>query len=254
MAVALGYLVGHVGAVGKPPFPPIESTQSLFYLVAVAGIIGVVEVLVPTSVAARWVARIGLVGLLLWLTLRAMLRYHWQTGEATLWLSGLALLALLLWSTLSGLSERVPDLSQQLGWMLSFIGVGIVLILSHSALLGQLAFVVVAALAAIVLVSVLAPASSGLKTAVPVLLTVLAGLLLSGTFYADLPGYRALALALAPVGLVLGELGQPSSRSKLRRVILGCGGVLLLLAPVVLLASLDQLAQTDDGGYSEYEY
>jgi len=88
----------------------------------------------------------------------------------------------------------------------------------------------------------------------PVLTTVLFALLLAGTFYTDLEGYRALALALSPLGLVVAELGSAATWSLRRRILLSCIGVMLLLAPVLVPVSLEYAAGSEsyDYDYSRY--
>ena len=66
------------------------------------------------------------------------------------------------------------------------------------------------------------------------------------------PAYRALALALSPIGLVAGELGASATRSIRKRVMLSALGVLLLLAPVLVPVSLEYLSGSET--YDEYGY
>lgn len=253
VALAFGYLVGHLGVVGVPRLPPTESTQALLYLVFAALVVGLVETARPSAVT-RWAIRVALLGAVAWMTLRAMIRYEWGPAATGLWLLGLTALGLLLWQALYGLHDRLPALSALAGWICVFAGVGAVLVMSHSALLAQLAWVMMVVLLGLLGVLLVRGLEGALAFGLPVLTTVLFALLLAGTFYTDLEGYRALALALSPLGLVVAELGSAATWSLRRRILLSCIGVMLLLAPVLVPVSLEYAAGSEsyDYDYSRY--
>ncbi len=86
VALALGYVVGHLGVAGAPRLLPTESTQALFYLALAGALVGILESRRP-AVLLRWTARVALLGGVVWMTLRATIRYDWEWAEAGVWLA-----------------------------------------------------------------------------------------------------------------------------------------------------------------------
>ena len=79
------------------------------------------------------------------------------------------------------------------------------------------------------------------------LVTVHTGLLLSGAFYADLEPFRALALAVVPLGAMAANL-RPWKNDFVRAVVVGVV-VVILLAPVITPLALEAAGETDSYDY-----
>ena len=185
--------------------------------------------------------RLVFVGLFLALMVRSMVQYHWTPTESVLWIAGLLVLLLLVWAAQSRLQEATPPVAMRTAWCLSFAGSAIALALSHSALLGQLASVMAAAVAG-ALVAGARPRDSR-AAGVVVLVTVYAGLLMSGVFYADLELFRALALAVVPLGAVVANL-RPWKNDLVRAVVVSVA-IVILLAAVIGPLALEAAGETD---------
>ena len=242
-ALGLAYLVGHGGVAGLPSFPPVTSTQALFWLVVVAVGVGAWEATRREgSVRVVGAIRVVFVGLLLALMVRSMVVYHWTPTQSVLWIAGLAVLLLLVWAAHARLHEVTPPVAMKIAWCLAFAGSAIALALSHSALLGQLAGVMAAAVFGALVAGGRSQESGA--AGVAVLLVVHAGLLVSGTFYADLEPFRALALAVVPLAAVLGNL-RPWRSDLVRSLVVG-GAVVILLAPVIVLLAIDAAGENAD--------
>ena len=108
--------------------------------------------------------------------------------------------------------------------------------LSGSALLGQMAIVLIAALGAILVVTFLFPKSIEGRAIVPVAVAILASLWLMGFFYAELPSASALLLAAALLpGCLLISFSESTAFSW-KPILLRAGVVLALVAISVVIA------------------
>jgi len=211
-------------------------------------VVGVWEVLGSSWPRPQGVAvRLALSALFLGLLLRSMVRFQWGGLEALLWCSGLAVLFLLLWASLGRLHETTAPTALLVSWLLTLLGTAAALALSYSASLGQLAGVLAAAVGGAWV------ATKGRETgapggALPVLLVVHGGLLLSGIFYADLDRLRGLTLAVLPlVGIVANvRPGRSELRNALRVAVVVVAVLVAVLAPLALEAA----RETDD--YYDY--
>jgi len=199
-AVGAGYLAGHIAAAGWPALPPAEATQWLFYF-ALAGLLaGALD----TSVRASSLSRVGVwllsSAILLGLLLRIKIQSAWTAPQSILWLTALAAVTLVLTTSLLKIAR--PNAGAIFTLLVAAIvcgGTGIALVLSGSLLLGQLGFVLAAAVGVALLAAWFfreMPLATG---AVPVIVLLLIGLWVSGYFYADLPALSAVLFALALV-------------------------------------------------------
>ena len=247
-AVGLGYLIGHLAVAGTPRLPPIGSTQGMFYVALLASCGSAIAVRQEMATRARRVFALLVVATLLWLTLRPMVRYTWGVGESLAWLSVLAVVGCFLWAAFNGLSQRVGGTTYAIGWLITYAGTGILLLISHTALLAQLSFVMAAVLAGLLLLAALSRVEGSWTSAVPMLFCIHGALLLAGTFYADLASYQAIALAVAPLGMVLGQMSRDS---QWKRLLFACLGVLLLLTPVLAVAAVDYLKEEPSVQYED---
>ncbi len=194
VGLGLGYLTGHLRILGPPLLPPVDTTQWLFYVLILSVAAGL-----WLAVGARWgtlAAAIPAAGLL-GATLGPMWTYHWGAGEAAIWGLGLFAALLLLWLSQDRLASVSPEGPQQsLVFLWVAFAVSAVLGLSATALLAMLAAALAAGLGVLALISFFSLVPSGGWRLVA--FVVLAGLLLNGLFYAQLTGWNAVLLALAP--------------------------------------------------------
>lgn len=251
LAVALGLAAGYFAAqwviFGRPDFPPVDITHWLPYLAVAAAIVGIRESVWEASLPIRWLIR-GLFSLaVFWLLLRPMVVNQWEAGQSVLWLAGLAAALLLLWRELEILSERSDGLAQPLGLVIMAAASSVALVLTYSALLGQLAGALAAALGAAAVLSLLMKGVRLAPGGVPVVAVLLAGLWVCGSFYSSLPAYSVVLLWAAPsadwVGLRLSR-GLPRWLSVLIRA----------AAVAIPCAIAVYLAYQASGGASDYPY
>jgi hypothetical protein len=214
LGLGIGYALGHAGASewltsGElPSIPPLNATDWLPWLALAAMVLGLLESLWPSPAWARWENRLLLVGATLWLLIGPLYQSLWEPAQwkGAVWVCGLGAGILVFWGLLEGLSGR-RGRAMLLPLAVLAGGTAAALVLSRFLVLGECGMGLAAALGAAWLVSrwwvELSPAGGG----VPVVGVLLAGLILGGFFYAELPASSAILLALAPLALLVDRIG-----------------------------------------------
>lgn len=200
LAIALGYVAGHVGLFGWPAFPPVESWQWLVYLALTAGLVGV---LAGLALIPDWLHR-GLAWLLLaiapWLLLKILLPAEWSTLHIRAWLGGFSIAFIAFWTSLDALARRRPGPAMPLILLITISAGSFVLLESANARLAQLAGVLAAAIVPALIVATWRPGVSLAGGAALVTGIVLCGLLATGhaNNYGDVPAIAFVLIAAAP--------------------------------------------------------
>ncbi|MDQ7007168.1 MAG: hypothetical protein Q9Q40_08040 [Acidobacteriota bacterium] len=215
LAGALAYPLAHGLVRGGLPFPPVESVDWLPFFALLAGVVGLLEAGLPRLGRGRWLLRLVVVAGLLWTTLSPLVRYAWSALAAAGWMAALEIAVLLFWGAVESHVRRDEPLAAPLSFLLLSVGSSGILLLSNSAVLGQLAGVLAAVLGAWLLMAVLRPRRFPARGSGAVLTLVLAGLWMQGYFYADLPLSSLVLLALVPATAVVGEALRRRGRSRL---------------------------------------
>ena len=219
LALGGGFFAGYVGIRHFPRFPPAEASEHLAYFALAGLILGLIESARRTPGWVRWPLRAAVSIPLVLVMTSASREYDWTAAQAACWVVGLTLAILAAWASAESQAARFPGASSPLILFVVTAGSSVALLLTGSALLAQLAL----ALAVTLFVSALAawrrPSLSLSGGGVCVAVVLLAGLLMNGYFYSELPGLAALALFAAPVlGWVahLSRIGVAASRPAAR--------------------------------------
>jgi hypothetical protein len=231
LAVGGGYLAGHAALAGGPPVPPLERVDWLWCLAAAAVLVCTVAGLVAPRDWLRWGLRAPLGAAVLVLLLLPLLK-TWGRGETTAWLAGLGAAALVLWAALDAVVARGPGTGAPLLLVVLALGSSLVLLVSGSAVYGQLGLALTASLAGSLAAACWTPSllpPRGLATVVGVLLP---GLWLLGYFYAEVPAASAALLAAALPAAALVQVRPVRERLRPWQAVLV--GVLVLLVPVTV--------------------
>jgi hypothetical protein len=230
-AVGLAYLAGHV-AVARPAVPPADVTDRIPWLALAATALALFEAFRSPGLPARAVGRSLLAVLTLWLVLGPVLAAGDLSREMAVTLAASAAVALLAWADLEALAAWAAGADVARALLITAAGAGPALLLSGSAVLGQLGAALAAALAAAWLATRGRPPAG----AVPVAAALLTALVLEGHVYAALPGASALLLAAAPAGVWLTRLGPVRRLGPRAVAALGSAAVLVPVAVAVGLA------------------
>lgn len=249
LALGLAYGAGHWGVIGWPAFPPVDVTHWLPYLALAAMLFGLRDGLWPMPVWQRWALRLTLTGGTLWLLLRPLARNSWTGSQTVWWLAGLGAAFLIVWWQVDTLAERTRGAAIPLALMVLGTGTSIALVLGRSALLGQLAGALTAALGAAWVVSWFHSGLRLARGAVPVIVVLLAGFWLSGYFYAEVPAVTVALLWLAPAGLWAGEWSRAQSLKPWQGALVRAAAVLVPMALALGWAYRDWVAAA-----AEYPY
>jgi hypothetical protein len=236
VALAMGYAGGHAVTIGWPAFPALEATQWLPYFALATMLMGVLDTLLRPPGMLRALIWICYCAGLLRLLLSPKFQYGWSLLEGVFWIVGFAVGMLILASFLDAAVRRDRSISSALILTIVACGTCVALMLSGSALLGQMTMVLVAALGAILIVTFLFPKSIEGRAIVPVAVVLLSSLLLTGFFFAELPSASALLLAAAPLpGCLLISFSENNAFSW-KPILLRAGVVLALVAISVIIA------------------
>lgn len=245
-ATGLGYLTVHVRAVGWPPLPPVDTVQWLFFVVALAAPAGV---LYARARSWRFVPAGILFAVLLGTALNPMLSHHWEAGRAILWLGGLVAGVCAVWFLIESLEDEAAASFLPASFLWVHLVAAVVLGLSATALLSQLAAGSTASLAVIACYALCFRRSAG--GALLVAFVILMGLLLNGYFYAQLTAWNAIFLAVSLPAFWLSRMPWVRHWSEWRRAGLGLLAVVLLTLPPLVSATRSFLEEPDED-YYEY--
>lgn len=236
VALSAGYASGHAVAIGRcPAFPPSDSVHWLFYFALGATIIALLEILLGRT--ARWLPLTSFAifsALCFGVLLQPKFRYAWSLAEGSLWLAGIVAMALFLAWCLETVARRSSaGLTLPLILAIVTAGTSAGLMLSGSILLAQFGMILEASLVVALGMAYWIPSLSSGRSVIPVVITLLIGLLLCGVFYAELPLISASIFAAAPVAALI-PLGKRTSSK--RTFWLQAGFVALVVATAVGIA------------------
>jgi len=249
IALSVGYVAGHAGLLGWPPFPPVEATQWLVYLALASGVFGLIIALWHESTWLRWGLRLLLSGVMPWLILHAVLKYRWQPIEGVVWLVGLGVAIFGFWLMLNALAERFRGASTPLVLLVVATGGSVTLLLSGSAMLGQLGGVLTAALGASLVIAWWNPKLSLAHGATSVVAILLAGLWMSGYFYAEVPVVSALLLVVSPATAWIGQVEAIQRLGGWKVALIRAAVVCIPVAIAVAIPLVASLSSADSYGY-----
>jgi hypothetical protein len=210
LALAAGYLVGHVGIDGRPPWPPREATDRLWYLTFAAAALGLLDGWRLCPAWVRWLLRAALWLGAVWLLARPALRQPDVCGPV-LTLLGLGAAGLLFWAALGAVARRLPGAGLPLALLPTAAGTAVLLYRCHSARLAQLAGVMAATLVPVLARSCFRPT---LTVATAPVVLLLPGLWLTGRFYCDPPAPLTSLALLAAAALAAGVGCLPGVRRR----------------------------------------
>ncbi len=244
LALAAGYLVGHVGVEGgRPPWPPREAVDRLWYLTSAAAALSLLDGSLRCPAWLRWLLRAALWLGAVWLLAPPALRQ--SGGGAVPTLLGLGGAGLRVWGPLAALARRLPGAALPLALLPTAAGTAVLLYRCHSARLAQFAGVVAAALLPVLARSCVRPA---LTVATAPVVLLLPGLWLMAHFYCDPPAPVTSLALLATAALAAGVGCLPGAP---QRPAWQCNLLAALLA--VLLAALAVWQVRSAGGADTFE-
>ncbi len=197
VAVAGGYLVGHVAVSGLPALRPTEAHLWLFHATALA--------VFPWFHAAaraplRWALRSALVLSALFLMLEPYRQYTWGSAPvAAMWIVGLAAAWLAWWAGLDALTGRAAVPTAPIALLATSAGTGILLLVSGFFTGAQLAGGLTAALGASCVIAAWSRRRVLTGGGGAVCGVVFPGLWIVGHFFADATATTTALVAVAPL-------------------------------------------------------
>ncbi|MGI8907948.1 MAG: hypothetical protein ACR2IE_15815 [Candidatus Sumerlaeaceae bacterium] len=214
-AAALGYAGGHISLSGWPPLPPGDVTHWLPFVAVFAFLCAAIVSIRGTPVYV-WSMRVVIAA-----TVAALLSFPlFKSQSAGSALASAAILfgVQLLWLVDHDvLARRFPPVEFIVVLLILSVGVSVALVLSRTALLGQLAGAMYAALGPLLMASIFLPKRNLVLTPLAfVVVPVLVGLVFLGMEFAYLPRTPALLLILAPTVLAAISRSRAADQPKWR--------------------------------------
>ena len=246
VGLGLGFLAGYVGILGWPTFPTLDSTVWVAWLALMATVLGVVESTLDLPRWSRWTIRGLFVALILGLVLRSKVENGWTAIESAAWLGGLEMIFLASWWNLEEQAERLTGPGWVVPMGLVSAGWAVVQTLGAGASAGQLNGVLASAFLGALLTTGLRPGLALARGGPPVALTVLAGLGLTGYFYAEVPAVSAILLTLAPWAPWVDRIGFIRRRSYWTRASVRFLVVLLIVGVAAFTAESGASTPAED--------
>jgi hypothetical protein len=231
-SVALGLGAGIIAAqlVNAPPaYPPIDVTDRIPGLVLAATLLGVCEALCPSPGWARWENRVLLTLLVLGAILSPVLGPNWPAWQDLLRQGTLAFFLLFVWANLEPLAAARSTALAIPSLMVVAASTTAALFLSGSIVLGQIGAGLMAALAAVWVLSPWLSDRPFARGAIPVLVTTTTALLVTGHIYASLPFSAALLLGGASLASWAGCVGLARRLAAWQAASLGAAASLLIV-------------------------
>lgn len=246
LAVGAAIFMGAWSLGLAPRFPPLEGMDRFLLILLPAAIVAELAAAVPLRWAAwmAWALRLIVAGGAARLLLHGSTYIadsagpgtrEWPPSETGLILGTMAAALAAGWALLDRQAVRNAGRSALLMLSVAAAASGAVVMLSGYASGGQLGFPLAAALAALAVVSFVAPQSPDLRGAIGVALVALFALLVVGRFFGSLSTSNALVLFCAPLLPALTELA-PATPIRIRWR--GLARALLALVPLAVVLTL----------------
>ncbi len=247
ISLAAAYAATQVALVGVPPFPPRESTHGLFYIAIAAALLSPLATARGIRAPLRWIATAVLAFGVPVLLLRSRIVQRWSTVESLLVIAALGT-SLLAIGAAARTARRLPGPLSFLVLLIPLGSAAGVLGLSGTALHSQLAGAVASGLGAGFLISSVRGGSvSGASALFGS--TLLASVLITGHFYAQVSAASAFLIALCPVATAwLESLDRVRSLPRWQMTLVHVSGP-VLLATSALVLSLRAFLASDHGGF-----
>ena len=235
VGIGLGFVAANFIIVSWPPFPPNTAAQWLVYLAAVATLLTTLERRWRLSPERLWRFRFGMSALFMLLLLRSMIMYTWSDPQALFWLAVIIPTTAAVWKYLDVFAKRNPGASLPMALWLVCTVAGACLLLSGSAMLGQLAGALAATFGAAVVLGIWARDFTLSGGGISVFVLIYAGLLWQGCFYSELPIVSGGLLFLAPLTVWVGKMKVIERLSSKKAALVQ---ITVLCTPLAIAAAL----------------
>lgn len=259
LAPVLAAFAAYIAVRSFPELPPSDVSEWALWMGLVAAVFGIADGLLELPAGARWAARGLLSGLVAYLVLGPMIANTWSGGQAALWVIASTVAMVAGWTAIDRVGAHMTGPAVPATLLVLGTGVATVLGTSGSALLAQACGGVTVAFGVMAVAGLMRPELRlGRSVAGPTTL-LFGGFLLAGLHYADVGGFSAGLLVVAPFALLIGLLPSLPSRG-VRAVFAPSGlavvlcGAAIGLSVVASFAPAASEASSDgyDDGYDGY--
>lgn len=237
VALSVAYVIGHVGLPGAPALGSADIGRIIPLFALLGAVAGMVMAVVRPTPMVAWTIRIGLAATYGWLLVGPRLSSGLGLPAALLFVVGMVVACGLSWWSVarSAVSEPGPALTLAL-LLWGTVG-SATLVMSGTALTGQLSGILLAALGGVFVIVWRWPAAGRLQSAAGVLSLTLVGQWAYALLYASMRWYVFAALVMAAPLLLIGRLPQLRDRTPAVRLVVRTTVLLLVLCIPAALAA-----------------
>lgn len=229
LALSGAYLAAHAGLVGAPNFPPMPAEHGLFWI----ALIGLGVAAIGTHVRGprwiEWPARFFIASWAAWLIAERHAELaKWGTLASIGWIAGLGLGIAAFWSLIEFVSRKVPFERQPIGGgmtvpfllsMLVGMSVGVLELAAGYALSHQLSGALAGSLFVVALASKWGSDITMSRGGSAVIGLLLPSIWIDAIVWGELHWGYAVAMALTPIGMLVGDLPVLRKRPKWVRLL-----------------------------------
>lgn len=239
LAPAAAFTAGAYLVRGLPSLPPADAAGWIFWSVGVAAITGCC-----VSTSSRWLLwggrGLAVVGMV-YLIARPLIGRVWEGADAAVWFGGFALIFLGVWAAGVQGHRDARVWRPLLLWLLSTIGLGVLLMVAGTASYSLYALALAGVIAGAGAASLSWARRFGPdpRPAAAILVLPWAGLLIAGHLYADVPLSALLLTASSPFAVLLPRLPKMKALRTSRMVALQIGWAVLPLAIAAVVAHVN---------------
>lgn len=219
-ALCLGYAAGYSGVAGVPSLPPLDASQWTVYIVSFAAVASMADALFAFQRKVDYLFMTFFSFGISYAFLRPLMQYRWNGAEGVLWIAGTGVFILALWFLMKRSAEASGAPSALSVALVIITFSGFILLLSGSALLGQLAGAFAAAFLPVTIAALLSPSAGIYRKVVPVIVAAFASLWINGYFFAEMSAWSIAFLFFALCAAFMGKVGWVGRLSPLRQALI----------------------------------
>lgn len=237
LILAFAYASGHLGLPGAPAFGSGDVGRMILFFGAASGFVGAAVALYPIPLVIGWLLQAAVAAAYAWLLLGPKVEGGLTSSAAVSHVVVIGAAFVLVWEVVGRIarSEKGPGLA--LAILIWGAGGSVALVFSGSALLGQLAGILVAALGGVLLVLWRWPAPGRLAAIGPLIATIWVGQWSYALLYASMSWTVFVTLVVAGLTLLTPRVAPLERSSRLARLILPLAAVALAVSVSVGLAA-----------------
>jgi hypothetical protein len=249
LALAIGYVVGHAGLPGAPWIGSPDIGRVIPLYAAIGAVLGGLTIHLRLPTLVTWMLRAVIGGSYGWLLVGPRLEGGLEVSSGWLFIAAVTGAVVLNWWSIDRAARDEPGPGLAVGLLVWGTGGSVVLVMSGTALAGQLSGILLAAVGGLLVVIWRFPSNGCLRSAAGVVSLTLVGQWAFALLYASMSWPVFLTLGVASLALLVGRLSWLRERSGSVRLLLRSLAVIGAISIPAGLAARSYFDHGDGDGY-----